>query len=202
MNKMVTPLTALAAMAIGVGAGGAAAYRYTRKKYDKLVQEEITSIKEMYRSKTAAYEATQRAGGEVQKTDSASDFTTVSKEDIGVQSLVDYAACIKDQGYDDSDEEDQVDVIELIPPEALGEKPGYEVISLTYYADGILADDENEMIGDVEGLIGADALGSFGTYEDDAVDVRNHAHKCDYEILRDKRTYADVIRGTSHMLEE
>lgn len=175
----------LAALAIGAGAGGAAAYVYAKKKYDRIAREEIASVKEMYRKKS---EDDIQQPEVDQKTD-----------------LMAYARKLRDQKYredTDGEADETDDGIALISPEELGNKIGYEVINLTYYADGILADDEDEMIGDVEGLIGADALGSFGTYEDDAVHVRNHAHKCDYEILRDKRTYADVVRGTSHTLEE
>ena len=36
-----------------------------------------------------------------------------------------------------------------------------------------------------------DALDHFGEYEEDAVFARNDAKRCDYEILKDERTYAE-----------
>lgn len=69
---------------------------------------------------------------------------------------------------------------------------GYERISLTYYADGVLADEDNEPVDDIEEIVG-DGLEHFGEYEEDSVFVRNDAKKCDYEILRDLRTFAEVV---------
>ena len=85
------------------------------------------------------------------------------------------------------------DVPYVISPEEFGEV-GYEQIELTYYGDGILADDDDEIIDDVEDVVGSYALTSFGKYEDDAVFVRNDARRCDYEILADHRDYNDVVR--------
>ena len=77
----------------------------------------------------------------------------------------------------------------------------YEQISLTYYADGVLADENDEVIEDVEDAVGIDSLNHFGEYEDDSVFVRNDARKCDYEILLDQRTYSEVVEDMPHQME-
>ena len=65
------------------------------------------------------------------------------------------------------------------------EHDDYDTISLTYYSDNVLADEDNEIIEDVEGVVGEDSLNHFGEYEDDAVYVRNNARKVGSEkILR------------------
>jgi hypothetical protein len=81
----------------------------------------------------------------------------------------------------------------VITPEEFGERDDYETASLTYFADGILADDTDQMVEDVDDTVGTDSLTHFGEYEDDSVFVRNDDLKCDYEILLDVRKYADVI---------
>ena len=68
----------------------------------------------------------------------------------------------------------------------------YEKISLSYYADGILADDDDEVMENADEIVGLDSLTHFGEYEDDSVFVRNDVMKCDYEILLDHRNYKDV----------
>ena len=83
-------------------------------------------------------------------------------------------------------------MIEVIPPDEFGEDDDYDLISITYYADGVLADDGNYPIDDVEDTVGPDALDSFGEWEDDAVYVRNDKRKCYYEILRDVENYSDL----------
>ena len=73
----------------------------------------------------------------------------------------------------------------VISPHEFGEKDGYECISLTYYADGIVTDDANEVLDNWPDLVGPDFMSHFGEYEDDSVFVRNEDRQTDYEILRD-----------------
>ena len=86
------------------------------------------------------------------------------------------------------------DVPYVIAPEKFMEHDDYDTISLTYYSDNVLADEDNEMIEDVEGVVGEDSLNHFGEYEDedDAVYVRNDARKVDYEILLDQRKFSEI----------
>ena len=89
----------------------------------------------------------------------------------------------------------------VIPPEEFGETD-YEIISLTYYADGILADDMDDIVDDVDDIVGADSLTHFGEYEEDSVFVRNDLREVDYEILRDPRKYSDVVGDSQSQVDE
>lgn len=89
----------------------------------------------------------------------------------------------------------------VISPEQFGENEDYERISLTYYADQVLVDENDEIIEDVEETVGFESLNHFGEYEDDSVFVRNDAKKCDYEILLDQKLYSDVIDEMPHQME-
>ena len=80
----------------------------------------------------------------------------------------------------------------VITPDEFGEKDNYEQISLTYYIDGILADDFDEPIDDIDDVIGLTAVNHFGEYEPDSVFVRNDERKCDYEVLLDQREYSKI----------
>ena len=77
---------------------------------------------------------------------------------------------------------------------------GYEMISLTHYSDGVLADDDDEKMADdeVDEVVGADYAEHFGEYEDDSVFIRNDKLKCDYEILLDQRKYSELHNITYH----
>ena len=81
------------------------------------------------------------------------------------------------------------------------EKKG-DPLSLTYYADQVLTDENNEEVDDVEEIVGEESLTHFGEYEDDSVFVRNDRLKCDYEILLDQRNYSDVTKTMPHRVEE
>ena len=67
----------------------------------------------------------------------------------------------------------------VIAPEEFGEEYEYDTISLTYYSDRVLTDDDDEIVEDVEDVVGFESLESFGEYEDDSVFVRNDRLKCD-----------------------
>jgi len=90
----------------------------------------------------------------------------------------------------------------VISPDSFGEMDDYNRISLTYYADGVLADEDDEVVDDVDATVGSDALNHFGEYEDDSVFVRNDSRKCDYEILLDTRNYADVVKKKPRVMED
>lgn len=78
----------------------------------------------------------------------------------------------------------------IISPEEFGEND-YEEVSLNYYADGVITDDQDYVVEDTS-VIGIDPAEHFGEYEDDSVFVRNDELKIDYEILRDLRKYHDM----------
>ena len=84
----------------------------------------------------------------------------------------------------------------IISPDEFGELGDFDQISLTYFADGVLTDENYYPIEDedVVELIGEEALDHFGEYEEDSVFVRNEVKKVDFEILLDQRNYSDVRR--------
>lgn len=82
----------------------------------------------------------------------------------------------------------------VIDPNDFGNEDEYETISLTYYADSVLADDLDELVDAAE-TVGEDFASHFGEYEDDSVHIRNDKLKVDYEILKDERTYKEAMKG-------
>ena len=74
----------------------------------------------------------------------------------------------------------------------------YTKKSLTYYDDGVLADDADDIpVDDVEGTVGLKNLSKISdSYEKDGMDViyiLNESMHEAYEITRDLRTYSDVV---------
>ena len=78
----------------------------------------------------------------------------------------------------------------VISPEDLYDVD-YPVVTLIYYADGVLTDDNDNIIEDIDDIVGEESLNTFGKYEDDTVYVRNDRTKCNYEILRDYDRFED-----------
>lgn len=176
----------------GSTVGAAAAWLYCKKRYERIAQEEIDSVKEAFAERKVP--DMNRQPKEDQK---KADMAKLKPD------LVNYAAKLQEQGYtnyaaksDKTDEkEDDDSVVEkpyMIFPEEYGEFDDYTKLSLTYYADGTLADDDDEIVDDIDEIVGSDFAEHFGDYEDDSVFVRNDRLRCDYEILRDNRSYTDV----------
>ncbi len=181
---------------LGVAVGSVVTWRYVEKKYEQIAQDEIDSVKEVFSKREAEF----TEDTEVQiKADNAKEKPSV----------MEYAACLRKRGYINYSDPEEVkkepmslDKPYVITPEEFGDLDDYETISLTYYADQILTDDNDVIVDDIEDVVGFDSLNSFGEYEDDSVFVRNDKLKCDYEILLDQRKYSDVIKRRPHEVED
>jgi len=189
---------------LGAAVGSIVTWRYVEKKYEQIAQDEIDSVKEVFSKREMDFtEETEVVDARI-KADNAKEKPSV----------VEYAARLREQGYTNysdigtEDEEEvkkesmTVDKPYVIAPEDFGEFDDYEKISLTYYADRILADDNDELVNDVEDVVGFDSLNSFGEYEDDSVFVRNDRLKCDYEILLDQRKFSNVRKRKPHEVDD
>ena len=181
---------------VGVGIGVAGTYSYFKDKYEKLAEEDFNS---------------RRVFDEDKKEESVEPIVekTADSRTVDKPSIAECAAILQREGYVNySDmqnkkqkQEIAVDRPYVIQPSDFGEFDDYEKISLTYTADGVLLDDMNEIVDDIEETVGEDSLEHFGEYEDDSVYVRNDAKKCDYEILLDQRNYQEIFETHPHRTE-
>nr|DAE25235.1 MAG TPA: Protein of unknown function (DUF1043) [Siphoviridae sp. ctWWc42] len=80
----------------------------------------------------------------------------------------------------------------VIAPTEVGMCPDYDIETLQYYSDHILADDNGCVIESPEDIIGDKALDSFGEYEEDCVYVVNDDNSMYYEIYKNLERYADI----------
>ena len=88
--------------------------------------------------------------------------------------------------------------IEIISPEDFGDKfYNFYKDTLYYYKDGVLADESDNVIIDIAGTIGTEALQTFGRYEEDRVCVRNHRLEQDYEIYLSLRDFSEIEASKS-----
>jgi hypothetical protein len=82
--------------------------------------------------------------------------------------------------------------------EFLAAEPGYPQITIVFYSgDGVLADESDTPIENVDAVIGKDNLERFGVGSDDPriVFVRNDRLGADYEVLYHETKYAEVVLG-------
>ena len=149
---------------------------------------------------------------EVIEEDDISESEEDEEDDSDIHKPVDlkeYANKIKEQGYVDysgfrpakEKEASDVDTPHVIPPEEFDTLDDYEGVTYTYYADGVLTDEMDNIVEDVDDVVGLDSLETFGEYEDDSVYVRNDKLKLDFEILRDARKYSDIVNTNPRLTE-
>lgn len=184
--------------AVGAAAGAVATWKLLNDKYEKLYHEEVEAYKEYHKEKSEKAEPEPKSEPEQKKeapkTDTSDPLMDKLRDTVERAGYTDYSTTKEKQEPEEKDIRPYV-----IRPEELGDQIGYDVIELTYYADGVVAE-EDDIMDDVDEVIGIDSLGHFGQFEEDAVCVRNDRLKCDYQIILDERTYSDVIDKEPHRM--
>ena len=80
----------------------------------------------------------------------------------------------------------------VIDPSEFGENPEYDTETLTYFADGVLVDDVDDVIEEPDIVVGLENLKIFEEIGATTVYVRNDIYKTDYEIIRYDWNYSDL----------
>ena len=190
MNKIVI-------FVLGATAGSLVTWKIVEKKYKKLADEEIESVREYYKNKEV---------NNIGLTDKEID-KAVEEAKAHIVEFEAYEEKIKDLGYTIVEEDTVEDPYEVkvkqeevitpyvIIPEEFGECD-FHTRSWTYYSDNVLVDENGDIVFEPEEIIG-DALTHFGEYEEDSVYVRNDNLECDYEILKHEKTFEEINKEDS-----
>lgn len=207
--------------------GGGVTYFLLKKKFDARVDEEVQSVKDLYSSKfeeinntknneNSNAEVTEKKEDKASENKSKSFKNSIKKQEK--QAPIDYANYYSNSngGNVNAKENDNTQkAAEVVPekkpskksypvvisPDEFEDDEDYETIYLTYYSDGVLADEMDNPVK-VESTIGKGALKHFGEYEDDLLHVRDDKAKIYYEIAKDNRKFSDVSGGDSDGDEE
>lgn len=186
-NKIIGVCSFLAGAAIGA----VVTWKLVKTKYEKISQEEIEDVKEAFSKK---------------KTLTADSKDDQTEKTVVVGEKKNYEEVITAMKYNTSGCDNKTATsnngIQIIDPCSVGEIDDYRVCTLTYYADGVLADEVDDVVENVDDWVGSDSLKRFGEYEDDAVHVRNDRLKVDFEILLDNRKFSDVVPNKSRFVKE
>lgn len=184
----------------GATIGSLVTLKIVKTRYDRIVQEEIDSFKESYTEYMVGGQEQDVYADENEEEDPLEpqqinwdELEDLDEEEVD-DDMQEYARLIVQYTNDDEKggAKNMANEPKVISPYDFGELDGYSQIELTYYADGILEDDEYNIVTDGDELIGPDALDTFGDYEEDAVFVRNDRLRTDFQILKDPRTYDEA----------
>lgn len=174
MDKNTGLLCSLA-FSFGAVAGAYVAYKGLDTRYQKRLEQELEDAREarreFFRKKTVKPEERENTDIPIKP----------EKEEM----KNDLQEKINELGYGAAQDSPYT-----ISPAEFGEFEDYEVITLTYFADGVLTDEDCQPLDDAEEIVGDDYMDHFGEYEDDSVYIRNDERRCDYEILRVLDTYS------------
>lgn len=177
--------------ALGAAAGSVIAWKVTANKYERMCDEAIADVKARYSVPKDTDTHDESAKTEEETSDD-------EDEPDAVDTYIDIASTYTS---DDSGKENKRSMIRphVIPAEDF-DTFGYDTATLTYFADGVLADEWDRVIKNADDIVGDD----FAEYleEEDSVYVRNDELKCDYEILRDLQTYADAVGESEYNPED
>ena len=191
----------------GLVIGSVVTYVVVKDKFEKIAQEEIDSVKEVFGKrveKETDKKVAKIAKKEVEKIrkeyneydNLTKNYTSYSKNETEETVEEDEEVCENNEDRVELDEIERASDYDrpyIIEPQEFGALDGYSLITLYHYSDNVLADDCDELVEDLDDVVGKDYASHFGEYEDDCVYVRNDRLKADYEICRDLRKYSDVV---------
>jgi gas vesicle protein len=202
--------------AAGVFVGMKLAEKKADEKYEKIIQEEITSIRERLGQKK------KQLMENVEGMDEEISASVQTKEKNRPIALKEYEKKMKEMGYDKLDNEKDPDFYKyqemsrdsiarsrmephVITYEEFNETmEEYDKVSINFYEDDeILTDENDEVIPYPVDVIGSEALNMFGEGSEDPeiVYVRNDKMGTDYEIARLSKSYAETVLGYTDSTE-
>ena len=167
---------------LGAAVGTVATYKFFKTKYEAIAQEEIDSVKEVY---------AKRKSVEEKAINTINNCINREKEEYGrILNKNNYSNENERKGGSEKSMENMKP--RIIHPDEFGDNDDYETISLICFEDGVITDDQEVPIEDVENTVGPDIDYHYGEYEDDTVYVINDRLKCYFEVCRDYRNYSDL----------
>ena len=178
--------------AAGLAIGAVAGACVIKNKVLADAKEEIEEVREYYRSKSV--EATDEVAEEVKEVkevvEEVKEVVQEIKNGSDKRTYVNYNKLAST--YKPQEEPTRFDDPFIIDPSEFGEDPEYDTMTLTYFADGVLVDDVDEVIEEPDIVVGLENLKVFEEFGASSIYVRNDIYKTDYEVIRDDWSYSDI----------
>lgn len=183
MKTVNRGLSAFCSFLVGAGLGTALAWSFAKTKYEKIADEEIESMKKVLLKDKEKDNTNSEKKKNISKVDEI-----VNKEGYKGQST-NYATVYNEKKTLKNDVESY---IHPIPSDEFGLEEEYDVITLIHLVDGVLIDDMDAEVGNIEEKIGADFAKYFEETNGDTIYFKNDKYKAYYEIVQDNRSFDQV----------
>lgn len=180
--------------AAGLAVGAVAGAVIVKNKVLADAKAEVEEVREYYRSARGKVnrenvEETEEVK-EVEKKEY--ELKDIQVKDEPKTGLTNYSQITKMYMSKDEYQTPMYDDPFVIDPSEFGENPEYDTETLTYFADGVLVDDVDDVIEEPDIVVGLENLKVFEEFGATTVYVRNDIYKTDYEIIRDDWNYSDL----------
>ena len=177
--------------AAGLAVGAVAGAVIVKNKVLADAKAEIDEVREYYRESRGVKEVEEKEEvKEVEKKEY--ELKDIQVKDEPKTGLTNYNQITKMYMSKDEYQTPMYDDPFVIDPSEFGENPEYDTETLTYFADGVLVDDVDDVIEEPDIVVGLENLKVFEEFGATTVYVRNDIYKTDYEIIRDDWNYSDL----------
>ena len=198
---------------VGAAIGATGAWFFTKRYYKKKADEEIESVKQSF--KKLQEDAQKRANAAKNKPDLSVYMEALNKSEENQEpETPNEPKVINYSGFTEMPEPEDTEVIdrkELLPkpiepnvdrtkPYLINrlpyadEDPDYTQITVIYYADGTYADPHGKEM-EIEDYIGVNMMGYIEETDKEEVFIRNEELGVDIGIVKDARTYDEIMFG-------
>lgn len=183
----------LLGFAAGLVVGAVAGIYLAKDKIMADAKQEIEEVREYYKSKKESKkeEVKEEQVEQEQPKEEKEEYKEIANNYVNYNKIEQpkVQTMLEDEPY-------TIDVDEF------GMNEEYDTMCLTYFADGVLVDDSDEVVEDPDVVVGLDNLKIFEEFGASAVYVRNEIWKTDFEILKDDWNWADLQETEKKMYEE
>ena len=193
--------------AAGLAVGAVAGAVLVKNKVLADAKAEVEEVRKYYRESRGVVEEVEEKEVEEKEEVKEVEKKEYELKDIQVKDepktgLTNYSQITKMYMSKDEFQTPMYDDPFVIDPSEFGENPEYDTETLTYFADGVLVDDVDDVIEEPDIVVGLENLKIFEEFGATTVYVRNDIYKTDYEIIRDDWNYSDLKEPVEHPVKE
>ena len=178
--------------AAGLAVGAVAGAVLVKNKVLADAKAEIEEVREYYRESRGVVEEVEEKEEVKEVEKKEYELKDIQVKDEPKTGLTNYSQITKMYMSKDEFQSAMYDDPFVIDPSEFGENPEYDTETLTYFADGVLVDDVDDVIEEPDIVVGLENLKIFEEFGATTVYVRNDIYKTDYEIIRDDWNYSDL----------
>lgn len=189
MNKVIY------ASAIGFLFGALSGYFVARRVHEKRTDQEVESLKA---ARDILVKSAKHLGDAQQSNDTQSScHTETFSKKKECESYEQKVAAFYGESSDSKEKR-----IRVLSDDELYDYPEFNEVTLTYYRDGVIADDDDTVFKDAEKYIGTDALEHFDGGKESVIYVLNSENETVYEILWSYMSYKEILEEKPYLRME